>query len=469
MLRRGVSAALSLVGAIFLTRLVGPENYGLFTAALGIYTYVQSLGIMGVNVYLVRDQRGKDLDIFHLAFWWFLIYGVFLTLICCAIVVLAGHVWVRTEGFIAVSMLMLASVPFILIACVPQSIAEKNLDYRKVAFVEIFSQLLYYAVAIPLAWLGNGVWALVAGFWLSQLALALGYFASVRYVPRWYFSTGDLKHMLSYGFSQALSVWVYHLRSLTPAFLLLPIAGKEAAGYFALANRLLTILSFAYETVNRLAVPTFSRVQDSTQRLLRAITEAIQMQVLIVGVTFIGFGTIAPLLMPIVLGDKWNTGYLLFVYSILGIRVIFASIFSIQGWALVVKKRNWLVFGANASGAVALIALGYIASYFFNQKNYLIAFCISDILSYIPVFVIQHYGVRKHLGKVDYRIAFLWTMAVISGMLALFTAWWLFLVAIALLMHPASLKQIGELYQAIKASFSKRDAPSGLSGSPKQE
>jgi O-antigen/teichoic acid export membrane protein len=122
-LRRGVSAALSLVGALLLTRIVGPENYGLFNASLAVYGYVQRLGLMGTNVYLIREQREDEMAIFHLAFWWLLAFGTVLTLVCGAFIALVGHFWVRTEGFIPVSLLMLANVPLGLIAFVPQSLA----------------------------------------------------------------------------------------------------------------------------------------------------------------------------------------------------------------------------------------------------------------------------------------------------------------------------------------------------------
>jgi PST family polysaccharide transporter len=450
-LRRGVSAALSLVGALLLTRIVGPENYGLFNASLAVYGYVQRLGLMGTNVYLIREQREDEMAIFHLAFWWLLAFGTVLTLVCGAFIALVGHFWVRTEGFIPVSLLMLANVPLGLIAFVPQSLAEKRLNYRAVAGVEITSQALYYAASIPLAWHGYGVWAMVAGFWVSQLTLAVGYFVAVRYYPRWYFNRHSLEHMLRYSFSQAVAIWVYWLRDLAPSLLLLPIAGKEVTGYFALARRFLTILSFAYETANRLAVPTFSRVQNDAPRLLRAITEAMQLQVLMVGIVFVLFQLVAPIILPKVLGEKWDIKHIMIAFTILGITTTLASLFSIQGWALFVKGYNWVVFRANASGAVSMLVLAYIALSLSPERSYLIAFCLAELVSFLPVFWIQHHGVRKHIGRAEYRLSVVWLFAVVCALLAPWWGWWLYLVAAALLAQPASLRQMRELYRTLRA------------------
>ena len=449
-LRRGVSAVLSLLGALFLTRIVGPENYGLFNAALAVYTYVQSLGLMGTNVYLIREQREDETAIFHLAFWWLLVFGTVLTGLCCALVALMGYLWVRTEGFIPVSLLMLACVPLSLIAAVPQSLAEKQLYYRAVATIEIASQTLYYAMALPLAWRGYGVWSLVAGFWVNQLTLTVGYFMLMRYRPRWYFNRHGLEHMLRYSFSQALAGWVYKLRDLAPSFLLLPLAGKEVTGYFALARRFLTILSFAYETAGRLAVPTFSRVQNDAPRLLRALTEAMQLQILMVGIVFVGFQLVAPLILPKILGDKWDFQYILTAFTILGITTMLASLFSIQGWALFVKSYNWLVFRANASGAASMFIFAYLALSLSPGQSSLVAFCLAELVSFLPVFWIQHHGVRKHIGRVEYRLSVIWLIAVVCALLAPWLGWWLYLIAAALLGQPASLQQMRELYRAIR-------------------
>ena len=54
-IRQFLSLGLSLVGVFVITRVIGPERYGAFVAASGIYIYLQTLGQVGVDVYLVRQ------------------------------------------------------------------------------------------------------------------------------------------------------------------------------------------------------------------------------------------------------------------------------------------------------------------------------------------------------------------------------------------------------------------------------
>jgi O-antigen/teichoic acid export membrane protein len=187
--RHGAMVVLSLVGALFLTRVVGPANYGLYSSAAGIFGYLLTIGKMGVNIYLIRERRDAPRELFHLAFWWLLGFGLLLAIGVGGLMAVLGHYWVRTEGFIPVMLSLTALLPLALVSAVPLALLERELDYRKTTVVEVGSQVSYYLAAIPLAWSGFGVWAMVAGFWLSQVISAAGLFAASRYRPRRYWNT----------------------------------------------------------------------------------------------------------------------------------------------------------------------------------------------------------------------------------------------------------------------------------------
>jgi len=55
-LRNGISMLIGLVGSLFVTRLIGPDNYGLYMAAFGIFGYLSNAVSPSVVAYLVREQ-----------------------------------------------------------------------------------------------------------------------------------------------------------------------------------------------------------------------------------------------------------------------------------------------------------------------------------------------------------------------------------------------------------------------------
>ncbi|MCS6922896.1 MAG: oligosaccharide flippase family protein, partial [Fimbriimonadales bacterium] len=214
--RRGVSVILGLVGVLLLTRIVGPAAYGVYSAAQGIFQYLLFVGLMSVHIYLIRAEGVAERALFDQAFWWLLLFSGGLTTLAAGAIYAVGTLWVRTENFVSVALLLCANLPLTVVSYVPMAILERKLAYGVVASVEVASQLVYYAVAIPLAWAGYGVWSLVAGFWVGQLVLPLGFFGATRYRPRWQWNPETLRPMLRYGFMQALSEWLYNLRELAP-------------------------------------------------------------------------------------------------------------------------------------------------------------------------------------------------------------------------------------------------------------
>lgn len=53
-IREAVGIALSIIGLLVVTRLLGPASYGSYATAFGIHQFVLSLGQVGIEVYLIR-------------------------------------------------------------------------------------------------------------------------------------------------------------------------------------------------------------------------------------------------------------------------------------------------------------------------------------------------------------------------------------------------------------------------------
>jgi Polysaccharide biosynthesis protein. len=109
--RQGASVVIGLIGMFLLTRIVGPGVYGVYTAALGVFNYLIWVGLMGTHVYLIRERQDTPKEWFHLAFWWLLFWGIGLSAIVAITLLLVGHYWVRTGGFLLASITMCAMLP----------------------------------------------------------------------------------------------------------------------------------------------------------------------------------------------------------------------------------------------------------------------------------------------------------------------------------------------------------------------
>jgi O-antigen/teichoic acid export membrane protein len=449
-LRNGISMLIGLVGSLFVTRLIGPDNYGLYMAAFGIFGYLSNAVSPSVAAYLVREQSPDFLKHFHLAFWWLLGLGMIAAGIASAAVITVAQLSGQNNDFKWIAVSQFVFLPFALVSVVPQALLERDLNYRPLAIVQLGSQMALYLAAVPLACWGFGAWALVGGFWLSQAVQLVGSFLAARYRPCWYWNRHDWRQMMHYSVSQSLSVWLYNLRDLAPSLILFPLAGERAMGYYALANRLINMLGFLYSVSGRVAFAAFARLQEDKGRLTKAIQETIQYLILFLGFVLTVFAASVGWVASWVLGAKWDASVIQQLCIVMASRVLLSSVFGVQTQALYVIGQNWLKFKANLAFAVSLIAASGVLVGVAPLAYAPLVFVLADHIAHIPTYWYDMYGVRKHIGRIDYRVILIWLAATQAAVFAPLVSNWLYLVTIGLLLHPASLISLRGVYKSLR-------------------
>jgi O-antigen/teichoic acid export membrane protein len=433
-LRQGIGMVIGLGGVLLLTRTIGPEKYGLYTAAFGIFWYLQTICQLGIEVYLVRKEGEEDAKSYHQAFTLLLLLGLGGTVLAFLSLPLL-EAWVRLEGFRSVIATMFCALPVVLVTQVPLAKLERNLDYKQVALIELCNQLVFYLVALSLAFRGYGVWAPVIGWWVQQSqALGLFYWGA-RYRPRFCWDKALVKSMLGYSIGFSASMWVWHLRILVSPLLVGRYAGAEAVGYVSLAVRIVEILSFAKSISWRLAIATLAKVQDDKPRLVKAITEGMNLQLLALGPLVVGFGWVAPWLLPLVFGPRWAP--VAQVYPFIALGYLTNAIFNLHSSVLYVLKRNWEVTAFHA----VHITLFAGAAFLLIPKLGLVGYGWAEVAALASYSVI-HFYVSRCVEAPDYRLIGLWWSAFGAALFVFQVGWWAAIGLVIIAFWPGTYQQI---------------------------
>jgi PST family polysaccharide transporter len=256
--------------------------------------------------------------------------------------------------------------------------------------------------------------------------------------------------MMHYSVSQSLSMWLYNLRDLAPSLILFPLAGERAMGYYALANRLINMLGFLYSVSGRVAFAAFARLQEDKGRLTKAIQETIQYLILFLGFVLTVFAASVGWVASWVLGAKWDASVIQQLCIVMASRVLLSSVFGVQTQALYVIGQNWLKFKANLAFAVSLIAASGVLVGVAPLAYAPLVFVLADHIAHIPTYWYDMYGVRKHIGRIDYRVILIWLAAAQAAVFAPLVSNWLYLITIGLLLHPASLISLRGVYKSLR-------------------
>lgn len=432
-LRQGLGVALNFGGVLLLTRAIGPGNYGLYAAALGVFLFVQFLTQAGIPVYLVRREEEQQ-EAYHLGFTLLLLLsvgGMLLTILGLPLL----ERWTRLEDFGPVALGLFLSLPVAQIAQVPLAKLERNLDFRRVAMYELCGLATFYLIALPLAFGGFGAAAPVAGWWGQQTLLLALFCWGANYRPKLHWKNTLARDALSYGFGFSASTWVWQLGQLVNPLIVGRYAGADAVGYVALATRMVLGLSFVTQVMWRLSISALARVQHDRARLNRAVTEGMKLQVLGQGPFLVAFAWVAPWFLPAFFGNDWLP--VAQIYPFLALAAMANAQFNLHSSALYVLKKNLEV----AIFHVVHIILFAGCAFLLIPRIGFMGYGWAEVAA-LSSYVVIHFYLKRELGSPAYLLSGVWYVAFALALFAHTLGWWAALGLVGVALWPRTWKEV---------------------------
>jgi PST family polysaccharide transporter len=402
-IRQGLGTIIGLGGILILTRVIGPKNYGLYATSVGLLTYLQTITQWGIEIYLVRQQGKEVVEVYHQAFTLLLILGSGGTVLALLGLPLLDE-WIRIEGFSSIARILFLGLPITLLCRIPMARLERALNYKRVALIELGGQLAYYLVALLLAYYGFGIWALVGGWWIQQILNLWLLYKSADYHPQLYWNSSLVKQMLNYGLGFSASMWVWQLRDLVNPLIVGRFAGAEAVGYLALAIRIVQTLGFVKEATWRLSIAALGKLQGDRTRLVRTVNKGMSLQVMALGPLLVGFGLVAPWLLPRLFGPQWLP--VLKVYPFIALGYLVNAVFNLHSSVLYVLQKNWAVTSFHLAHIILFIGAAFLLVPHLGLEGYGWAEIVA-----LPSYVILHTWLLANVGVPTYTSAAIWLIS----------------------------------------------------------
>lgn len=412
--RQGLGVIISLGGVILLTRMIGPTNYGLYAGALAIILFLVGVGKFGTDVYLLRKEEIRDQSVFDQAFWFLGLTGLAIALLS-AITVSSGVARFVDDRFTVPLLALIPTIPVTLMAVPMTASLERELTYRKVALIELSSQLTFYAVAVSLAVGDVGYWAPIAGYWAWQVVLIGMSIMVTRYRPRLVWEQDLLKDMIAYGVGYSSASWIWQLRSLVNPVIVGTALGPDSVAFINLAIRLVELLSMVKNVLWRLSLSVLGKVQADARRLEIAIREGMLVQVLAVGLPLALMAVLGPWIIPTVFGAGWRE--VTRVFPLIALSYLVNASFNMHSSTLYVLRENGIVAKFHALhivlfGGAALLLVPWVG---------IVGYGIAELAT-VPAYWLVHKAISARLD-VRYGQVLPWIvslgLAIVSPLIAL--------------------------------------------------
>ena len=300
-----VSRTATPIIMVILARLLTPADFGVVAMAMIAISFAQMFWDAGLSKALIQTNKIAD-EAAHVVFWTNLILGL---IIYALVFITAPGVAVFFNSPHSGPVLRVLGLQIIIasLSTVQQALFVRELDFRRLFWIKLFTAFFPGFFSIPLAFYGFGVWALVAGSLAGQMLNLMFLWRYSSWRPRLQYDLPLAREMLKFGlwvvaesFGAWLIVWGDNL--IVGRFL-----GVHDLGVYRTGWMLATIifglvlnpfLSVLYAAFSRLQndLPALKENFHKVNRVLMALALPIGLGLLLIG----------PELASILFGSKWQ-------------------------------------------------------------------------------------------------------------------------------------------------------------------
>lgn len=304
----GAAAAKALVqlGVLaVLSRLLTPEDFGLFAIVSVSITLASVFSTWGVSRVLVQIPDIDDEDVktsFAITLWGGVVVGI-------------GVVWLARPlgsffGFAGLPPLLYAISPYFLLLALgktAESLLQRELDFRSITIARLVSYSFGYAVtAIVMAYLGFGVWSLVGALMGEISVKSLLLVWQRRHAAALLPSPGRLGRVLRLGSSFVASRLLNTAAVEGDSLVIGKLLAADVLGVYSRAYQLMSLpANFLGATLQSVLFAAFSRAQGNRAALRRAYLDASALTLLLSSSLSALFVIVAPELVLVLLGSQW--------------------------------------------------------------------------------------------------------------------------------------------------------------------
>jgi O-antigen/teichoic acid export membrane protein len=414
-----------LVG-IVLARLLSPEEYGLL-GIIGIFTAIFNIILdSGLSTALIRKKGVTDTD-YCTVFWTNLVLSFILTGALYVSAPLIGKFFNRPE-LVPYIHVMAFILVINALSITQQARLTKRIDFKTQTKISLISHTLSGVIGIVMAYLGFGVWALVAQQMSSRLFTTILLWIYNKWWPSLVFSWVSFRDLFGFSWKLLVAQIISTLFGQIYQAVIGKVYSPNTLGQYTRAHQYGQLVSSSVgDVVLKVSLPVMSEIQNEDERLLRAFRTIIKTTMLVSSIFLIGMAACAKPLIFVLIGEKWlpcvpMMQILCLSYMIHPLHQININMLTVQGRSDIQLLLQiikcvlsigpillgiyvgiyWMLVGSVVCGWISLFLNSYYSGKKFNYmwwmqlKDVLPSIVISLIMA-LPVYLLTYLPISYYL------------------------------------------------------------------------
>lgn len=293
-----------LVG-IVLARLLSPDEYGLIGICLIFNTVLNGIVDSGFSNALIRKNNCTE-DDFNTMFITNMFFSLGLYLMLYIFSPNISVFFSRNDltPIIRVTGLLLICNAL----CITHlTILTKRIDFKTKTKASLSCAIISGGIGICMAYMGCGVWSLVAQMISKQLVYALTLWVLVKWYPTFRFSWSSFHYMWGFGWKLMLSGLLNNIWNQLYQVVVGKFYSPATLGQYSRSRQFANLFSENFTSIiQRVSYPALANIQNDKDRMVAAYRKVIKMTMFVTVTVLFALGASAEPFIYCLIGPKWN-------------------------------------------------------------------------------------------------------------------------------------------------------------------
>lgn len=293
-----------LVGLV-LARLLSPDEYGLIGICLIFTTVLNGIVDSGFSNALIRKKNVTD-DDYNTMFITNMVISILLYVLLFGSAPLVSDFFKRQELTALIQsmgLLLFANA----LSITQVTILTKRIDFKTKTKASLISAVFSGVIGIAMAFIGYGVWALVAQQLFKQLLYTMCLWWLNHWMPKLKFSVDSFRYMWGFGWKLLASGLLNNIWNQLYQVVVGKFYSPATLGQYTRSTEYASIFSSNITSiVQRVSYPVLSEIQDDKQRMVEGYRKVIKMTMFVTAICMITLGAVAEPMIYCLIGPKWH-------------------------------------------------------------------------------------------------------------------------------------------------------------------
>lgn len=294
----------SFVVSIVLARLLEPSVYGTVALVTVFTTILQVFIDSGLGTALIQKKNADDLD-YSSVFYFNFVVCIILYL---GMFIAAPYIAKFYGNMSLIPVIRVISLTLIIsgVKNIQQAYVSSNMLFKRFFFSTIGGTIVSAFVGIFMAYIGMGVWALVAQQLSNAMIDTTILWITVKWRPKAVFSWERLKSLLAYGWKLLVAVLLDTVYNNLRNLVIGKMYSSADLAFYNQGDKFPKIIVTNINTsIDSVLLPTMSSEQDNKARVKEMTRRAIKTSTYIMAPLMMGLAFCAKTVVELVLTQKW--------------------------------------------------------------------------------------------------------------------------------------------------------------------